>query len=54
MTSVRRAAALLAPLALLAGLLVAGPAEAAPAAQVRQRKPKCQRTLASYPILRAG
>jgi peptidoglycan hydrolase-like protein with peptidoglycan-binding domain len=53
MTSIRRAAALLAPLALCAGLLVAGPAEAAPVEQVAA-KPACARTLASYPILRPG
>ena len=53
MTFVRRAAALLAPLVLCAGLLVAGPAQAVPAEQV-VAKPKCQRTLASYPILRPG
>ena len=53
MTSIRRAAALLAPLALCAGLLVAGPAEAAPVERVAA-KAKCRRTLASYPILRPG
>ncbi len=53
MTLIRRAAALLAPLALCAGLLVAGPAEAVPVEQV-SAKAKCQRTLASYPILRPG
>ncbi len=53
MTFVRRAAALLAPLALFAGLLVAGPAEAVPAERAAA-KAKCQRTLASYPILRPG
>ena len=54
-TFVRRSSALLAPAALLAGLLVAGPAEAAPAPlQVRAAKPQCQRTLASYPILKPG
>jgi peptidoglycan hydrolase-like protein with peptidoglycan-binding domain len=54
-TSVRRPAALLAPVALLAGLLVAGPADAAPAPhQVRSAKPQCQRTLASYPVLEPG
>ena len=53
MTSIRRPVALLAPLALCAGLLVAGPAEAAPVAQVAA-KPACARTLPSYPILRPG
>ena len=53
MTFVRRAAALVAPLVLFAGLLVAGPAQAVPYEQV-VGKPKCQRTLASYPILRPG
>jgi peptidoglycan hydrolase-like protein with peptidoglycan-binding domain len=52
---VRRAAALLAPVVLLSGLLVTSPAEAAPAPhQVRVAKPLCMRTLASYPILRPG
>lgn len=52
---VRRVAALLAPVLLLSGLLVTSPADAAPAPhQVRAAKPKCQRTLASYPILRPG
>ena len=53
MTLVRRAAALLAPLALCAGFLVAGPAEAIPAEHVSTGA-KCQRTLPSYPILRPG
>jgi peptidoglycan hydrolase-like protein with peptidoglycan-binding domain len=53
MASRRRAAALLAPLALCAGLLVAGPAEAAPV-EHGSAKANCQRTLASYPILRPG
>jgi peptidoglycan hydrolase-like protein with peptidoglycan-binding domain len=53
MKLVCRAAALLAPLALCAGLLVAGPAEAAPVEQV-SAKAACQRTLASYPILQPG
>jgi peptidoglycan hydrolase-like protein with peptidoglycan-binding domain len=52
---VRRTAALLAPVLLLTGLLVTSSADAAPAPhQVRAAKPKCQRTLASYPILRPG
>ena len=53
MTSTSRAAGLLAPLILCAGLLVAGPADAAPVERVAA-KAKCQRTLASYPILRPG
>jgi peptidoglycan hydrolase-like protein with peptidoglycan-binding domain len=54
-TFVRRAATLLAPLALLAGALAAAPADAVPAPhQVRAAKPQCQRTLASYPILKPG
>ena len=53
MTLVGRAAVLLAPAALCAGLLVVGPAEAAPAAPVAARA-KCQRTLAAYPLLRPG
>ena len=53
MTPVRRAAALLAPLALAAGLLVAGPAGAVPVEHA-VAKPKCQRTLSAYPILRPG
>jgi peptidoglycan hydrolase-like protein with peptidoglycan-binding domain len=51
----RRVAVLLAPVLLVSGLLVTGPAGAAPAPhQVRVAKPKCQRTLASYPILKPG
>ena len=51
----RRVAALLAPVVLVSGLLVTSPAGAAPAPhQVQAAKPKCQRTLASYPILRPG
>ena len=53
MTLVRRAAALLAPLALCAGLLAAGPADAVPA-ELGSAKAKCQRTLPSYPVLRPG
>jgi peptidoglycan hydrolase-like protein with peptidoglycan-binding domain len=54
-TAVRRAAALLAPAALLTGLLVAAPAGATPAPHpTRAAKPHCQRTLASYPILKPG
>jgi peptidoglycan hydrolase-like protein with peptidoglycan-binding domain len=44
---------MLAPLALCAGLLVAGPAEARPVEHAAA-KPVCARTLASYPILRPG
>jgi peptidoglycan hydrolase-like protein with peptidoglycan-binding domain len=56
MTSfVRRAAALVAPVALLSGLLIAGPTEAAPAPHAaRVAKPKCNRTLPSYPVLKPG
>jgi peptidoglycan hydrolase-like protein with peptidoglycan-binding domain len=58
MTSVRRAATLLAPLAMCVGLLVSGPVEAASAkaapAELAAAKAKCRRTLASYPILRPG
>jgi peptidoglycan hydrolase-like protein with peptidoglycan-binding domain len=54
MTSVRRAAALLAPLAVLCGLLAA-PADAAPAPDRSAAvKPACKRTLPSYPILKPG
>jgi peptidoglycan hydrolase-like protein with peptidoglycan-binding domain len=54
-TLVRRASALLAPAFLLTGVIAAAPAEAAPAPhQVRAAKPLCQRTLASYPILKPG
>jgi peptidoglycan hydrolase-like protein with peptidoglycan-binding domain len=53
MTSIRRAAALLAPVAVCAGLLVAVPAQAATVEQ-SAAKPVCARTLASYPILRPG
>jgi peptidoglycan hydrolase-like protein with peptidoglycan-binding domain len=54
-TLVRRAAALLAPAFLLTGVLVAAPADAAPAPHpVRAAKPQCQRTLAAYPILKPG
>jgi peptidoglycan hydrolase-like protein with peptidoglycan-binding domain len=52
-TSVRRSTALLAPVALLAGLLVAAPAEAAPD-QARAAKAECRRTLADYPELDPG
>ena len=54
MTFVRRAVALLAPLALSTGLLLAAPVEAAPEAGPRAAKPACARTLASYPILKPG
>jgi peptidoglycan hydrolase-like protein with peptidoglycan-binding domain len=51
---VRRSIALLAPVALLGGLLGA-PASAVPAPHpVRAAKPQCQRTLAAYPILKPG
>jgi peptidoglycan hydrolase-like protein with peptidoglycan-binding domain len=54
-TPVRRAAALLAPGALMVGLLVGSPVEGAPAPHpIGAAKPPCQRTLASYPILRPG
>jgi peptidoglycan hydrolase-like protein with peptidoglycan-binding domain len=54
MTLVRRAAALLAPLALVAGtLLVAPPGQAAPA-PTAEEKASCRRTLPIYPILRPG
>jgi len=55
MTVARRALLLLAPLALLSGLLVGTPSQAAPADGVTlAAKPACQRTLASYPILKPG
>ena len=55
MTFIRRAAVLLAPVALLSGLLVGNPADSAPAPhQHRAATPACQRTLASYPVLRPG
>jgi peptidoglycan hydrolase-like protein with peptidoglycan-binding domain len=53
MTLVRRAAALLAPVALMSGLLAA-PVQAAPAEEQTAARPACQRTLSSYPILRPG
>lgn len=53
MTLMRRGAALLAPVALCAGLLVATPAQALPVEHA-VAKPKCQRTLPAYPILRPG
>ncbi len=54
MTSLRRTAALLVPLALVYGLLAA-PGQATPARDAeRAGKPACARTLASYPILRPG
>jgi len=53
--SLRRPGALLASAVLLVGLAAAGPAAAAPAPhQVGAAKPQCQRTLASYPILKPG
>src|SRR4051812_46826036 len=55
MNVVRRALAVLAPAALLSGLLVAGPSQAAPAHHAAPvAKPACQRTLASYPVLKPG
>ncbi len=51
MTSVRRAAALIAPVVLWSGLLV--PAEASPATPSTARA-QCQRTLPSYPVLQLG
>jgi peptidoglycan hydrolase-like protein with peptidoglycan-binding domain len=55
MTFLRRGAVLIAPLAVLAGCLVAAPqAQAAPADTARAAKPACARTLAAYPILRPG
>ncbi len=52
---VRRAAAVLAPVALVSGLLVVSPASAAPAPDhERAAKAQCRRTLPSYPILRPG
>ena len=59
MTVSRRALTLLAPLALLSGLLsgllVSSPSQATPVDRATTlAKPACQRTLASYPILRPG
>jgi len=55
MTVVRRTLSLLAPVALVAGLLVAAPTQAAPGHHTaRAAKPECARTLASYPILKPG
>jgi peptidoglycan hydrolase-like protein with peptidoglycan-binding domain len=55
MTLVRRAAALLAPLALLCGLMADAPAQARATDLTRPAaKPACARTLASYPILKPG
>jgi len=52
---VRRAVALLAPVALLSGLLVSGPAGSAPAThQARAAAAQCKRTLPAYPILKPG
>ena len=54
MTAVRRVLSLLAPVALLVGVLsVAPPTQAVPVEQVAA-KAKCRRTLATYPILRPG
>jgi peptidoglycan hydrolase-like protein with peptidoglycan-binding domain len=54
-TFVRRAAALVAPVFLITGLLVVAPAGATPAPdEARAAKPTCHRTLPTYPILRPG
>lgn len=56
MTLLRRAAALLVPVTLVAGSLLVAPAgQAAPApAPAGERRAACQRTLPTYPILRPG
>jgi peptidoglycan hydrolase-like protein with peptidoglycan-binding domain len=54
MIFLRRAAALLAPLTLVAGTLLLAPASQAAHAPSGERNSSCQRTLATYPILRPG